>query len=80
MHFLIFVLINFEVKIDEFLYFEHPSGLLLEQVTTQFFFPLHVSVVWEKEECLILVLNHFYKEGVTQNIDWYLPHLRITAW
>lgn len=31
-HFLIFVLINFEVKIDEFLYFEHPGGLLLEQI------------------------------------------------
>lgn len=36
----------------------------------QAIFLLHVSIVWEKEECLILVLNHFYKEGVTRNLDW----------
>lgn len=60
-HFLIFLLINFEVKIDEFLYFEHPGGLLLKQAFLEGR-GLHVSIVWEKEECLTLVWITFRKK------------------
>lgn len=60
-HFLIFLLINFKVKIDEFLYFEHPGGLLLKQAFLEGG-GLHVSIVWEKEECLTLVWITFIKK------------------